>query len=398
MRRILDITLKDLKQVLRDKQTFLFLLIMPVAFTLLFSMAFAPKETTVEDPRLVIGTLDLDGGFFNAQKMFAASDVMGIQSETYETREALKAAIEANEIAAGIVIPQGYSAGLLDEQPLAIEIIADPTGNAASLVQSDVMLRSGRALNTVRAARVISDVHGSGDEGFEAAWNAAETAWKNPPVVLESSSLAAEGPAQNNGMDAKQFSPGMMLQFALAGLLTAAQVIVNERKGRVLQRLLTTATSRVDILLGHYLSILTLIFAQFILLIVFGQLFLGLPYLAQPLATLIVALAAAICIAALGLLIGIFAKSNEQAIIFAMIPMFVFSGLGGAWMPLEFTGKAFQAIGHLSPVAWGMDGFKSILAGGQGLAGIWLPAAALLGYAVLFFALAVWKFRKSEEK
>jgi len=156
MRRILDITLKDLKQVLRDKQTFLFLLIMPVAFTLLFSMAFAPKETTVEDPRLVIGTLDLDGGFFNAQKMFAASDVMGIQSETYETREALKAAIEANEIAAGIVIPQGYSAGLLDEQPLAIEIIADPTGNAASLVQSDVMLRSGRALNI--CARRQSDL------------------------------------------------------------------------------------------------------------------------------------------------------------------------------------------------------------------------------------------------
>ena len=29
---------------------------------------------------------------------------------------------------------------------------------------------------------------------------------------------------------------------------------------------------------------------------------------------------------------------------------------------------------------------------GQGLNQVWLPAAALFGYAVLFFALAVWRF------
>ena len=72
----------------------------------------------------------------------------------------------------------------------------------------------------------------------------------------------------------------MMLQFAIAGLLTCAQVIVAERKSRCLQRLLTTATSRVEILLGHYLSIFALVFTQFIILIVFGQLVLKLDYLA----------------------------------------------------------------------------------------------------------------------
>ncbi len=66
-------------------------------------------------------------------------------------------------------------------------------------------------------------------------------------------------------------APGMMLQFAIAGLLTAAQVIVAERKSRTLQRLLTTATSRVHIVLGHYLAIFILIFTQFIILILFAQ-------------------------------------------------------------------------------------------------------------------------------
>ena len=40
MIRILDITLKDLIQLLRDFKTFMFLLIMPILFTFLFGFAF----------------------------------------------------------------------------------------------------------------------------------------------------------------------------------------------------------------------------------------------------------------------------------------------------------------------------------------------------------------------
>ena len=186
----------------------------------------------------------------------------------------------------------------------------------------------------------------------------------------------------------------MMLQFAIAGLLTAATVIVNERKTRSLQRLLTTATTRVHILLGHYLAIFTLVFGQFILLIVFGQLALKVDYLRVPLATLLVASTAAACIAAMGLLIGVLAKTDEQAIIFSLIPMFILSGLGGAWVPLEATGATFQAIGHISPVAWALEGFENIIARGLGLGSALIPAAALLGYALLFFLLASWRFRQ----
>ena len=189
-------------------------------------------------------------------------------------------------------------------------------------------------------------------------------------------------------------APGMMLQFAIAVLLTAAQVIVTERKSLTLQRLLTTSTRRFHIVVGHYLAILFMIFAQFMILIAFAQIVLKVDYLRVPAGSLLVALCAALCIAALGLLIGILAKSEEQAVILSLVPMFVFAGLGGAWVPLDVTGPAFQAIGHLSPVAWGMDGFENIIARGLGFESVLIPAAALLGYAIFFFSLAVWRFRK----
>jgi ABC-2 type transport system permease protein len=121
-------------------------------------------------------------------------------------------------------------------------------------------------------------------------------------------------------------------------------------------------------------------------------------YFRVPNATLLVAFCAALCISALGLLIGVLARNEEQAVTFSLIPMFVFSGLGGAWVPLEFTGATFQAIGHVSPVAWAMDGFKNIIVRGFGLESVLLPAAALAGYAVLFFILAAWRLSAAEEK
>jgi ABC-2 type transport system permease protein len=150
------------------------------------------------------------------------------------------------------------------------------------------------------------------------------------------------------------------------------------------------------ILFGHYLAIFFLIFIQFLILIMFAQLALKVNYMRVPAATLLVALSAALCISALGLLIGILARSEEQAIIFSLVPMFVFSGLGGAWVPLEATSETFRAIGHFSPVAWGMDGFENIIARGLGFHSVLLPVVALVGYAVLFCGLAVWRLNASE--
>jgi ABC-2 type transport system permease protein len=78
--------------------------------------------------------------------------------------------------------------------------------------------------------------------------------------------------------------------------------------------------------------------------------------------------------------------------------MFVFAGLGGAWVPLEVTGATFQIIGHFTPIAWGMDGFENIVARGLGFESVLIPSAALAGYALFFFTLAVWRLYASEEK
>ncbi|HLF74938.1 MAG TPA: hypothetical protein VI524_11360, partial [Anaerolineales bacterium] len=72
---------------------------------------------------------------------------------------------------------------------------------------------------------------------------------------------------------------------------------------------------------------------------------------------------------------------------------FVFAAMGGAWFPLEVTGKTFATIGHLMPTAWAMDGFQNVIMRGLGFTSVLFPAGMLLLYTVVFFALAIWRFR-----
>jgi ABC-2 type transport system permease protein len=396
MNRIFDITLKDITQILRNRMTFLFLLLMPVAFTLLFGLAFGGSGQP-SDTRLPVGFLDQDGSLISADlhTLLAGSTVIRLDTTPGRTVADLAALVGSGKLAAAVVIPSGYSDSVRIGSPLKLGFYADPSQASTATVESVLLAASNRLSSAVRTAGITSGITND-PASFDPALEQALAAWQNPPINLSITSGSSVKLQNQNIMSLAQSSPAMMIQFAIAGLLTAATVIVNERKTRSLQRLLTTSTSRFQILLGHYLAIFTLIFVQFLLLILFGQL-LHVDYLRVPLATLLVALVTAVCIAAMGLLIGVLAKSDEQAVVFSLVPMFVLSGLGGAWVPLEYTGAAFQAIGHVSPVAWALDGFKDIIARGLGFTSVLVPCAALFGYALLFFALAFCRFQRVSE-
>jgi ABC-2 type transport system permease protein len=221
----------------------------------------------------------------------------------------------------------------------------------------------------------------------------ATAAWKTPTLTVKTEQSGAQATG-NQLTPATQLSPGILVQFVILGLISASMIFVLERKTQTLSRLLTTPVSPYGILLGHGLAMAALIFFQEVLLISFGQVVFGVNYLREPLAVLLVMLALAIWAASLGLLIGIFARGQEQAVVISLIAMFILSTLGGCWFSLEITGPVFSAIGHLTPSAWAMEGFQDIVVRGQGLSAVLGPVGILLAYAAVFFIIVNWKFQR----
>ena len=395
MIRILDIAAKDLQQMLRDGKTFLFFLILPILFSLMFTMAFGGGWG---DSRLPVGFRDEDGSQVSQQlrELLAKSKVVRLEADPSSTKASLQTAVADEDLAAAVVVPPDFGRLVLYGKPTRLLFIGDVSTPAGMVVESEVLTAYIRVENAVRTAVILEDEAGE-QAPFDYTFEKVLDSWAEPPIAIVDRTTSAIMKTDSRLEQAARASPGTMLQFAIAGLLVCATIIVSERKTHSLQRMLTTATQRTHILLGHYLAIFTLIFFQFLILITFGQIALKLDYARAPLATLLVAFSAALCIAAIGLLIGTLAKTDEQAIIYSLVPMFVFAGIGGAWVPLEVAGPTVQAIGHLSPVAWAMDGFKNVTIRGLGTEAALLPTAALLGYALLFFLLAVWRFRSSQE-
>lgn len=399
MKRTLDIAHKDLLQLVRDRKTFLFLLIMPIAFTFLFGFASGAFSREVSDPRLPVGFLDQDGTWMSSQlrDLLESSKVIRLESYLFATPQALENLVADEKFSAALIVPKEYGSTVLHGRPARLLLVGE-TGSAAWMsIESEVLTAANRLHGAAQTALILEEL-ASDQAPFDYAFQEWLSAWKNPPIkIVETTSSAIAGSSASI-QSLAHISPGMMLQFAVAGLLTSAQIMVNERKSRALQRMLTTTATRWNILFGHYLSILAMISLQFLILISFAVLLLKVNYIQQPLATFLVAAGSAICIAALGLLIGSLARTEEQAVIFALVPMFLLSGLGGVWAPLEATGGVFQAIGRFTPLAWAMSGFKNISIRGLGPSSAILPFLILSAYGLLFFALAAVRIKFIEEK
>jgi ABC-2 type transport system permease protein len=409
--RTFDLALKDLSQVLREKQSLLFFVLMPIVFT--FFMGFAYRGAVQpEDPRLALGWADADPEGALSQQLYAALEDSAAVRLVEVDPAGAEAAVQDGDVAGVLVIPAGFSDKALAGEAVQLTLIADALNTTGQSLNQVLRAPVVEVMSAVQIARLnvetLEAQQPFADEAARAAerstaLDAAAQAWAEDRqegswIRVEVAAAAEPDSAPLGGNPYNQTSPGMLVQFAIFGLVSSAQILVLERKTRTLQRMITTALKPWQIIAGHLLAMFVLGFLQTALLIVFGQLVLSVDYLREPVGTLLIAVALSLWVSSMGLLIGVFAQEDQQVVLFSMIAMFLFTGLGGAWFPLEGAGKAFSTIGHLTPAAWAMDGFQNILIRGLGLASAWRPTAILLAYAVGFFVLAVWRFKAGEER
>jgi ABC-2 type transport system permease protein len=395
--RIIDLALKDLSQMLRDKRSFLFLVAMPIVFTLF--MGFAYRGSTgggaTADNRIPLAVVDPEPDARLNTMLLArlqASDALRVVS--LGEAEALDALHKGN-VAGVLIVPVGFGAQAEGGANPQLTLIADAASTQGQSLYQLLRAPISQLMSAVEVARISADIHTDPAEfspALASAWDKWDANARLSLVRVEQA-LAQPSTDWTGGNPYNQASPGILVQFAIMGLITSAQILVQERKSRTLQRLMTTAMRYREIVAGHLLAMFILTFSQTVLLVVFGQLALDVNYLREPLGTLLVAVALGLWVAALGLLIGVVAKEEQQVILFSLIAMFLFSALGGTWFPLEAAGGAFSAIGRLMPSAWAMNGLQNILIRGLDVNSVLLPAGVLLAYAAAFFGLAVWRFK-----
>lgn len=335
----------------------------------------------------------------------------------YKTPEDARTAVDQSKEDVAVIIPPGLTATLMGAtsngaasgtsgttyQPVFIEIYKKPGNTLGPAIVASVVNSVLSELQGARAAAVASAnlafAQGVTDQdqlislAQEAARAFMQTSQTQRQVRLETRPPAIQGVSVSKRPNvASQVLVGMMLFFMLFGGSIPARGILEEHRAGTLPRLFTTPTRRTTILGGKYLAVFLVVLIQSTVLVIAGWLLLGADWgPLGPVTVLIVC--GALAAASLALFCVSFAKTPGEAGAVSSSIFVAMALISGNFFGTANVGETFAKVRRVSPLGWLMEAWGRLLYGGS-WADIALPVVAVLGFAVLFFALATYFFRK----
>jgi ABC-2 type transport system permease protein len=98
---------------------------------------------------------------------------------------------------------------------------------------------------------------------------------------------------------------------------------------------------------------------------------------------------------AFALMLATLARTERSAGSIAVVTALLLAPLGGCWWPLFILPRWLQNLAKISPHAWANTGFNKLMLFGADFSAVVPEMLALVGFAVVFALIAVWRFRTS---
>jgi ABC-2 type transport system permease protein len=208
--------------------------------------------------------------------------------------------------------------------------------------------------------------------------------------------LVQAGHPQANG--AEQVVPGQatLSAFFVVSLVTFA--FFAEHYWATWDRLRASQATSLEIVVGKSLPRVAIGIAQFIVILVAGVVVFDLKIRGDALALAPLVVAFCICLVLLGVAVTAIFRTAQQANAFGIVGMVLFGAVGGALVPFSVLPGWARTIAPVTPTYWAMRGFRSVILDAQGVGGVTAPVAVLLGMALLFAVVALWRLRFDQAK
>lgn len=174
--------------------------------------------------------------------------------------------------------------------------------------------------------------------------------------------VRAAGERREPPLGFAQAVPGTMVMFTMIILLTSGTImLVVEREQGLLRRLASTPISRGSIVLGKWLARVALGLVQLSFAMLIGSLLFHVDWGQNVPMVLGVLTAWAGLNASLALLLGSVARTMAQAAGVGVLSSLVLAALGGCWWPIEITPPWMQNLAMALPTGWTMDAMHKLV-------------------------------------
>ncbi len=394
---------KDMQMFFSDRRAVIMSFVVPIAIASFFGSIFSGSGRNSEPARIAVAIVDEDRSAISKAIVSATQADRNLNVST-PTAAAAGDLVRRGKTTIAVIVPSGFgdAAGRAffgDGAKPPLDLLYDPSHNVELAMVRGILTEhvmqavsremfsgaQGRALVAETLAQIgTSNMPPDRKRALLGVLSAVQTfyadTWPGTPGTGDPQGITVPYTVNEHAMTAgtnvayngyAHSFAGMGIQFLLFAAANLGIDILLERQRGLWRRLRSAPVSRVALLGGKAAS-MTLI----------------------ALMTLLVSFAFAMAVFRVRIHGSVIAPAATRGVTTLAVLMMVM--LGGAWVPTFVFPAWMQTLTLIVPARWAVDGLDAMTWRGIGLGGAVLPAAVLLGFAALFGAIALTRFRWEE--
>lgn len=361
--QIRALVVKELRQIMRDKQLIFLLFFMPVLQLFLYGFALSPE---VEHLRL--GVIDNSASPLSREIVAALvnNQVFDLKASG-GTAATLSKNVEDGHLGAGIIMPP------------ELERVVKRGGNGKIQVLLDGVDANTAGIANGYINQIISTFNRQLVTGSQISHELV-----SPQISF----------AYNPGLISSWFFvPGVIaLVLNLVSTLVSSAAVIREKDSGTLEQLLMTPVSSLQILLAKIIPLSLLLMVTVLVCLAITVLVFHVPFRGNIFLFLFVSFLAILVGISIGIALAAFSQNQRQSLLTSFFVNLPVIQLSGAVAPLESIPQIFQWISLLDPLRYYVTCVRAIILKGAGLEAIWPDVLALATFAVVLLALSTSKF------
>lgn len=410
----LSVAGKELRLLAADRGLLAILILLPVLLGSLFAGLNLMLMTEEGDPNILLKVIlvNQDTGTFGSEVAKSIQAIKELDVSNSNSVENAEQRVAEGEVAAAIIIPTDFSAKIDSYTPTEIEVIVDPAEAETASIVTGIMnqvagevtiwgeiqygIRSIMGESELLAQASPEQLRGIEAQNLGVIMTRLNELRRNPAIAVISEDL--EGIQVQSGLSLfiTFLFPAFTVMFIFFIVGAESSSLLQEREAGTLRRLLAAPIPRWTVILGKMLAYGLLVCLQVLILFTLGYVAFNITLGEDPLALFAITILVAFVAVSLGMLVAAFAKSAKQADNVGMVLGFVLAGIGGAfpsWPPMFRSGGVIGVLSKFTPHAHALEGYYSVMAENASFSQILPQLGILLAMGLVFFLIAVWRFR-----
>jgi len=393
----------------RDRAALMLSFIVPIVFFSIFAGIFGAQKS--KTPRTTVVVADLDRSdssrrLIEALKRESALEVIlsPKKSATPFDAASAEAFVRAGDAPVALVVPKGFGTTRIrfnaandgpafrlmsdSADPIADQVVGGLLQKTMMMSMPEMMMDAGVSEvdrwsgGLTPQQKAALDQNMKGYRAFSARTPATNTTSSDSLIRIEKTDVVGQN---KSNVVAALYAAGIGVMFLLFTASNAGGALLEENESGTLDRILTTRLTLTQLLLGKLVYLWTLGFTQICVMFVWGAIAFRLQLIEHIGGFLIMALTTSLATSAFGLLLASVCRTRAQLGAMSTLVVLSLSAIGGSMFPRFLMPAGLQKAGLVLFNSWALEGFTNVFWRELPLQSLALPAAVLVGWAIVFF-------------